>query len=128
MLGLGRVFARRDDPVSQGFHDRVVKFELVVALLALFLLVSVFLARQVNLLFGLEKDRVVTLVDYQRYRGNYTVQFKADDGYEFEEKLFKTDFKKLGARKGEKATVRTDGFFWTTIVAIKSEKGFETVY
>jgi hypothetical protein len=130
-MSLGMLFAKRDDPASQKLFDGMMNIQLWGASIILVALFSVFFIQQLNLFLGFERECTVTVKESERIdkrRKTQLVQMETDRGHDFSQKMSPEYYKRLGATFGESAEVKTDGLFWTKVVAVKTDKGWETIY
>lgn len=95
------------------------------------LLVLVFFSH-VNLLFGLEKVLDATLVDHQvlptARSTQHVLLYRTQEGAEMKTKVQASFVRRAGAgQPGQRAKIKTDGFFWRTIVAVDHGAGFQDI-
>jgi hypothetical protein len=125
------LFAKRDDPASQKLFDGMMSFQLVGGLIVLGLMFTLFFLQQLNLFLGLERECTVTVLEAEitdKRRKTRTVKMETDGGYDFSQKMSSLYYAKLAVQPGTTVEVKTDGLFWTKVVAVKTEKGWETIY
>ena len=90
-------------------------------------LVLTFVGGQINLLLGLEHERKVVVVDREIHSKSWTIVMRDEDGNDYDYTINSLSKKLFNPSKGDEITIKTDGFFWSRVVAGDTGEGMVTL-
>ncbi len=108
---------------------QVLNFKSAVGLTLVAVLALVFLAGQLDLLFGIEHQHQGTFTRAQPDRAAryFTLEFETDEGPVYARRIHSLALGHLGLRAGDEVALKTDGLLWRRVVAIDKGEGFRAL-